>query len=125
METAGQCVVMSAHLAGYHQATGASPGDLLATERENTADVIFDRAVEGGEIKPEHLNERIKSLPFDLLRHEILVTFAPVVGLPVSACDGFLGGWPARPGSEGRNGRMERDGTPSSVRRSLDSGERC
>ena len=30
------------------------------------------------EIKPEHLTERIKTLPFVLLRHEILSTFAPV-----------------------------------------------
>src|ERR1700733_11632219 len=70
--------VMNVHLAGYYQATGTSPGDLLAPAREQTADVIFERAVERGEIKPEHLSERIKSLPFDLLRHEILVTFAPV-----------------------------------------------
>jgi hypothetical protein len=33
--------------------------------------------VERGEIKPERLTERIKSLPFDLLRHEFLTTFAP------------------------------------------------
>ncbi|WP_405148958.1 TetR/AcrR family transcriptional regulator [Sphaerisporangium sp. NBC_01403] len=70
--------VMSVHLADYYQETGTRPGDLLATGRENTADVLFDRAVERGEIKPEHLSERIKSLPFDLLRHEILTTFAPV-----------------------------------------------
>lgn len=70
--------VMSVHLAGYYQETGTSPGDLLATGREKTADVLFDRAVGRGEIKPEHLSERIKSLPFDLLRHEILTTFAPV-----------------------------------------------
>jgi hypothetical protein len=63
---------------GYYQETGTSPGDLLAAGRENVADVIFDRAVGRGDIKPDHLSERIKSLPFDLLRHEILVTFAPV-----------------------------------------------
>ncbi|MEU9125810.1 TetR/AcrR family transcriptional regulator [Streptomyces sp. NPDC048506] len=70
--------VMSVHLAGYYQETGTGPGDLLATGRENAADVLFDRAVDRGEINPEHLSERIKSLPFDLLRHEILTTFAPV-----------------------------------------------
>lgn len=69
--------VMSAHLAGYHQETGTSPGDLLATGDENAADVLFDRAARRGEINAEHLTERIKSLPFDLLRHEILTTFAP------------------------------------------------
>lgn len=51
--------VMSVHLAGYYQETGTSPGDLLATGREKTADVLFDRAVGRGEIKPEHLSERI------------------------------------------------------------------
>ncbi|MET8137332.1 MULTISPECIES: TetR/AcrR family transcriptional regulator [unclassified Streptomyces] len=70
--------VMSVHLAGYYQETGISPGDLLATGRGNGVDVLFDRAIDRGEIKPELLTERIKSLPFDLLRHEILTTFAPV-----------------------------------------------
>lgn len=69
--------VMSVHLAAYYQATGTSPGDLLATGHEKTADVLFDRAVERGEIKPERLTERIKALPFDLLRHAILTTFTP------------------------------------------------
>lgn len=40
--------------------------------------MLFDRAVDRGEIKPELLTERIKSLPFDLLRQEVLTTFAPV-----------------------------------------------
>lgn len=70
--------VMSAHLAGYYQETGTGPGDLFTTAREQTGDVLFDRAVRRGEIDPARLSERIKSLPFDLLRHEILVTFAPV-----------------------------------------------
>jgi AcrR family transcriptional regulator len=70
--------VMNVQLASYYQQTGTSPGDLLATERAKTPDVLFDRAVDRGEIEPGRLTERIKSLPFDLLRHEILVTFAPV-----------------------------------------------
>ena len=73
--------VMSVHLASYYQETGISPADLsdpLATGRKQAVDVLFDRAVERGEIKPEHLTERIKTLPFDLLRHEFLTTFAPI-----------------------------------------------
>jgi AcrR family transcriptional regulator len=72
--------VMSAHLAGYHQETGTSPGDLfdpVVTGRKEAVDVLFDRAVDRGEIRPERLTERIKSLPFDLLRLELLTTFAP------------------------------------------------
>jgi Tetracyclin repressor-like, C-terminal domain len=72
---------MSVQLASYHQQTGASPGDLLdprATGRKQAVDLLFDRAVDRGEINPELLTDRIKSLPFDLLRHEFLTTFAPV-----------------------------------------------
>src|SRR4051794_424504 len=73
--------VMSVNLASYYQETGTSPSDLFdptATGREEAVDVLFDRAVERGEIKPGLLTKRIKSLPFDLLRHELLTTFAPV-----------------------------------------------
>jgi AcrR family transcriptional regulator len=73
--------VMSVHLASYYQETGTSPGDLrdpLTTGRKKDIDVLFGRAVDRGEVRPELLTERVKSLPFDLLRHEILVTFAPV-----------------------------------------------
>ncbi|MFE2869719.1 TetR/AcrR family transcriptional regulator [Embleya sp. NPDC059259] len=71
--------VMSVHLAGYYQETGTSPGDLLTAGRENSVDVLFERAVARGEIKkPELLTERVKDLPFGLLRLEILTTFASV-----------------------------------------------
>ncbi|XVQ06621.1 TetR/AcrR family transcriptional regulator [Spirillospora sp. CA-255316] len=71
---------MFAHLAAHYQATGTRPSDLTdpaATGRKEATDVIFDRAVERGEIDPQHITERIKTLPFDLLRHELLTTFAP------------------------------------------------
>ncbi|WP_019548906.1 TetR/AcrR family transcriptional regulator [Streptomyces sulphureus] len=73
--------VMYAHLASYYRETGRSPSSLfdpVATGRTTALDTLFDRAVERGEIQPESLTERIKTLPFVLLRHEILSTFAPV-----------------------------------------------
>lgn len=73
-------ITMFAQLADHYQATGTRPGDLTdpqATGRKEATDMIFDRAVERGEVDPRHLTERIKSLPFDLLRHELLTTFAP------------------------------------------------
>jgi AcrR family transcriptional regulator len=73
----GLITVMNAHLAGYYRETGIKPGELLPTEREDDVDVLFDRAIDRGEADPDKLSERIRSLPFDLLRHEILVTFAP------------------------------------------------
>ncbi|TDC13045.1 TetR/AcrR family transcriptional regulator [Actinomadura bangladeshensis] len=71
---------MYAHLAAHYQATGTRPGDLTdptETGRKEAVDAIFDRAIERGEVDPRHLTERIRSLPFDLLRHELLTTFAP------------------------------------------------
>ena len=73
--------VMSVHLASYHQQTGTSPGDLLdprATGRKQAVDLLFDRAAARGEVDPELLTDRIRTLPFDLLRHEFLTTYAPV-----------------------------------------------
>ncbi|MFD0531902.1 TetR-like C-terminal domain-containing protein [Kitasatospora arboriphila] len=40
--------------------------------------MLFERAAARGEIDPDRLSDRIKALPFDLLRHEILTTYAPV-----------------------------------------------
>ncbi|GAA0454744.1 TetR/AcrR family transcriptional regulator [Streptomyces stramineus] len=73
--------VMYAHLASYYRETGRSPSSLfdpVATGRAAALDEVFDRAVDRGEIRSEILTERIKTLPFVLLRHEILMTFAPV-----------------------------------------------
>ncbi|WP_405138849.1 TetR/AcrR family transcriptional regulator [Nocardia sp. NBC_01388] len=73
-------LVMSVQLASYYQETGINPSDPrdpLSTGRKEAVDVLFDRAVARGEIAPEHLTDRIKSLPFDLLRNEFLTTFAP------------------------------------------------
>ncbi|WP_037857668.1 TetR/AcrR family transcriptional regulator [Streptomyces sp. NRRL S-340] len=73
--------VMYAHLAGYHRETGRVPDDLFdpaATGRAAALDTLFERAAARGEIKPGPLSERVKTLPFVLLRHEILSTFAPV-----------------------------------------------
>ena len=68
-------------LAGYHRDVGEDLGELhdpAVTGRAEALDTIYDRAVRRGEIEPDRLTDRIKSLPFDLLRHEILLTFAPV-----------------------------------------------
>lgn len=73
--------VMYAYLASYHRETGRSPNDLfdpVATGRTAALDTLLERAIARGEIKSELLTERIKTLPFALLRHEILSTFAPV-----------------------------------------------
>jgi AcrR family transcriptional regulator len=73
--------MMSMQLAGYYAATGRSLGDLFEAARAQAAEevtILYDRAADRGEIDPGSLTDRIKSLPFDLLRQEILTTYAPV-----------------------------------------------
>ncbi|WP_419817645.1 TetR-like C-terminal domain-containing protein [Glaciibacter flavus] len=41
-------------------------------------DVILARGVERGEIDPARITPRISSLPFDLFRHELLMTLQAV-----------------------------------------------
>ncbi|WP_436774825.1 TetR/AcrR family transcriptional regulator [Yinghuangia sp. YIM S09857] len=75
-------VIMSIQLAAYYQETGTSPADLRdfakRTGRPNLLDPIYERAVARGEIDPVRVTERMKSLPFDLLKQEFFMTFRPV-----------------------------------------------
>ncbi|CUU55160.1 DNA-binding transcriptional regulator, AcrR family [Parafrankia irregularis] len=73
--------LVSVHLADYYRETGTSPADLrrvLKGDRKDGLDALFARAAQRGEIGPTPLPDRVKSLPFDLLRHEALMTLAPV-----------------------------------------------
>jgi AcrR family transcriptional regulator len=72
--------VLGVHLGGFYQETGTSPADLrtsILNGRRTKLDTIYDRAIARGEIDAG-LSDRMKSLPFDLLRHELLMTLAPV-----------------------------------------------
>jgi AcrR family transcriptional regulator len=73
--------VLSFVLADYFDATGLSPSDqrervLAGTPSRMTA--IIERAVERGEVAPGRLSPRMASLPVDLVRHDVLMTRAPV-----------------------------------------------
>ncbi|RKE18905.1 TetR/AcrR family transcriptional regulator [Streptomyces sp. TLI_171] len=70
--------LMSVQLAGYQRATGTAPAELLAAGGPDGTEAIFERAVARGEARPEKLSPRIRALPFDLLRQELLTTHAPV-----------------------------------------------
>ncbi len=68
-------------ISDYFDATGLSAADmrervLAGTPSAMTA--IIQHAVERGEIDPERLSPRIISLPVDLLRHDVIMTRAPV-----------------------------------------------
>jgi AcrR family transcriptional regulator len=70
-----------AQLSGYFLETGRTPAELrreLIGDRVTSDSVIIARAVERGEIDPARLTPRVAALPFDLFRHEVLMTQAPV-----------------------------------------------
>ncbi|MEV4623117.1 TetR/AcrR family transcriptional regulator [Asanoa sp. NPDC049573] len=76
-------VLFSVQMGQFFAETGTSPAklreDFLSSRPQPSGmQRIIDRAVERGEIDPARLTERIASLPSDLLRHEMLMTLAPV-----------------------------------------------
>jgi Tetracyclin repressor-like, C-terminal domain len=76
----GMAAVLSVHLGAYYQDTKTTPAGLrraVLGDRSVAAETIMRRAVDRGEIDPTRLTARIAALPFDLLRHEILMTLAP------------------------------------------------
>jgi AcrR family transcriptional regulator len=75
----------SAELAGllsfliveYYRTTGLPPSVLrerMLAGGSGRMDVILRRAVERGEIREDQLNSRVVQLPFDLLRHDLIMT---------------------------------------------------
>ncbi len=73
--------IIVGQLGPYYRETRTSPADLrrqILGERTSVMDTVVRRAVERGEIDPARLTPRIASLPFDLLRHEVMMTLAPV-----------------------------------------------
>ncbi|GAA4161979.1 TetR/AcrR family transcriptional regulator [Gryllotalpicola daejeonensis] len=74
-------VLMSARLGAYYAETGTSFADLRETlvgGRTSTIDAVLDRAAERGEIDAAKLTPRVRSVAFDLFRHELLMTLKPV-----------------------------------------------
>ena len=73
--------VLSFVLADYFDATGLSPSDLRQRALAGTPSrmaAVIQRAVDRGEIDPGRLSPRIVSLPVDLVRHDLIMTRAPV-----------------------------------------------
>jgi AcrR family transcriptional regulator len=74
-------VLLSAHMGQFFDETKSSFSDLrerLQQGRPFRSDEVLRRAVDRGEIDPVKLTPRIATLPFDLLRHELLMTLQPV-----------------------------------------------
>lgn len=74
-------ILMSARIGSIYAETGASFADLrdeLLAGRANLIDQVFNRAVERGEADPVRLTPRVRSVTFDLFRHEVLMTHRPL-----------------------------------------------
>ncbi|MEV4350780.1 TetR/AcrR family transcriptional regulator [Actinoplanes sp. NPDC049596] len=74
--------VISVQLAEYFSATGTSASDLRdrlrPAGRGTSFEMMVARAVERGELPDVPRSARIVNLPFDLLRHDMLMTLRPV-----------------------------------------------
>ncbi|WP_020672510.1 TetR/AcrR family transcriptional regulator [Amycolatopsis nigrescens] len=74
-------VVTAVLLDDYFADRGSNPEQLRAqvlAGRSSAAEVIVARAVDRGEIEAATLKPHLISLPFDLFRHEVLMTLKPV-----------------------------------------------
>ncbi|QAY71191.1 TetR/AcrR family transcriptional regulator [Xylanimonas protaetiae] len=68
-------------LTGYFAETGTALSDLrevFVGGREPSTEAFYRRAVARGEVKEENLTPRARSLAFDLMRGELLMTLRPV-----------------------------------------------
>lgn len=78
---AGLFATVSVHLGTYYDETGTTPSDLhdaVAGGSPEAFAPIFTRAVARGEIDPDRLTDRIRALPFDLIRQELFRFLRPV-----------------------------------------------
>ena len=74
-------VVVSAAFAGLLSSTGLTPAEVRAKilgERRPWSQEIFRRAHERGEIDLDAIPPAVLTMPFDLMRHDLLMTLKPV-----------------------------------------------
>lgn len=73
---------MSVFVGSYFAESGRSFADLrqkaFGEQPRGAMDEILDRAVARGEIDPDRLTPRVRTVAFDLIRHELLMTLEPV-----------------------------------------------
>lgn len=77
----GFTALLTFYLGGYFQETDTSPADLrevIIGDEPSSVDVIVDRAIERGEVEAARMTPRVRSVAFDLYRHEALMTLKPV-----------------------------------------------
>jgi hypothetical protein len=73
--------VVTAAFTGLLASTGLSPADVRARllgDRPMWSDDIYRRAHERGELDLDKVPPAVLSMPFDLMRHDLLMTLRPV-----------------------------------------------
>jgi len=75
-------ILLTTRLGAFYADTGTTFADLrdefVDSSRASTLDTLYDRAVARGEVDPAKLTLRVRSVAFDLYRHEVLMTNRPV-----------------------------------------------
>jgi len=74
-------VVVTSVFSGLQASTGLTPAEVRAKvldDRPLWSDRIFQRAQERGEIDLDKIPAAVLALPFDLMRHDLLMTLKPV-----------------------------------------------
>lgn len=74
-------VVVSAAFAGLLSSTGLTPAEVRAKilgDRPSWSHEIFRRADERGELDLDTIPRAVLTMPFDLIRHDLLMTLKPV-----------------------------------------------
>ena len=72
---------VSAVFSGLLASTGLTPAQVrekILADRPLHSDQIFARAHERGEIDPDRIPPAVLTMPFDLIRHDMLMTYKPI-----------------------------------------------
>lgn len=72
---------VAVQLAAYLEQTDTTPAQLrefVTGDEPDIIDVLLGRGIARGEVDPARLTDRIRSVPFVMLRHELVMTREPV-----------------------------------------------
>lgn len=78
---AGFTTMITSVFAGLLAGTGMTPNEIrlrIFENRTGTSDAIFRRAHERGELDLDRVPPAVLAMPFDLVRHDLLMTLKPV-----------------------------------------------
>jgi AcrR family transcriptional regulator len=77
----GFATIVSATFSGLLASTGLTPAEVrekIMADRPLSSDRIFVRAHQRGEIDLDRIPPAVLAMPFDLMRHEMLMTYKPI-----------------------------------------------